>query len=109
MKRRRDRYDDAIDYLTEHPDEIVDAWGDGRTFPDPRPGPQCLFNYVAEGCGCLTQIRDMCANAPTESLTEAIRSDNRIPSDEFDITVDELPVFAEWQRTLDAMREAGDL
>lgn len=87
-----DKYDKAIAYLTEHPEDILDAWG----VPDPYTPEEikqahCLFSYatpsgdyedVDDECelGCLTQIR-ACPEmvASTKTLTAAIRADNRIP------------------------------
>lgn len=103
-----DKYDKAIAYLTEHPDEIADAWGEGtsdRDCNDPEPG-SCLFNIVdLGGCGsCLTQVRrDRETARSHHPMIEAIRADHRIPADHLDITVDHLELFAEWQRKIDAM------
>jgi hypothetical protein len=97
-----DKYDMAVEYLTEHPDEIYDAWGN----PFLHKGG-CLFQFCnANGynaiiCGCLTQIRRGGYAAETEELTEEIRNDERIPSSALDIRAEHLPVFAEWQRRLD--------
>lgn len=107
-----DRYDRAIAYLTEHPDEIQDAWcvptyhcnAELRQAHD-------LFLYATPSgnreerdgleCGCLSLIRSEVGVAWTDALTEAIRADARIPIDERKVTVQDLPVFAEWQRKLD--------
>jgi len=94
----KDKYDEAVEYLTAHPGEIRDTW----RYPfDSRAG--CLFNYAAPGCGCLTQIARMSSDGVPhrDDLTEAIRADSRIPRRSIDITVESLPVFAEWQRRLD--------
>lgn len=98
--RQRDAYDEAVDYLSEHPKEIFKAW-----YPSaPRHG--CLFRYAEAdnshrlGTGCLTMIRYGGFIAETEELTARIRADERIPDDDR-ITPDHLPVFAEWQRELD--------
>lgn len=101
---KKDRYDAAIEYLTDAPEEIIDAWSNPTTHP-----AGCLFSYASNSetaeeafCGCLTQIRNSFAfSAPTAELTEAIRADKRIPYNEEDIKVRNLPVFAEWQRRLD--------
>ena len=90
-----DKYDAAIEYLTEHPDEILPAW---NTPYEHRAG--CLFVYTAPGCGCLTQIR-YGKPAPTPELAREIGSDKRIPHLGRDITLLHLPVFAEWNRRLD--------
>ncbi len=102
-----DKYDEAIAYLTEHPDEIRNAWGLGLTFREDAdlcqedPGA-ALFNCTGDGYGCLTQVRAGVA-APTPELTAAIRADLRIPKRSDDITVDHLEHFAKWQRKIDAM------
>ena len=90
----RDKYDRAIDWLREHPDRFLDAWG--LTTP-----AACLFDFVKMGCGCLTQVRSGIRRAPTDELTDRIRADDRIPRQPEDITIGSLPVFAEWQRRLD--------
>lgn len=98
----KDKYDKAVEYLTKHPDEIHFAWNRPHTA---RGG--CLFQYAqntdstTEFCGCLTQIRGGFEVAQTPELTEAILRDIRLPCDEDDITVDDLPIFAEWQRRID--------
>lgn len=105
-----DKYDEAIKYLTKNPSKIRDAWND----PYSKSGGD-LFGYVTlDGlnrsvesmCGCLTQIR---GDATYESgfgpsVTKKIREDSRIPLDGMDITAEDLPVFAEWQRKFDAIR-----
>ena len=113
-----DKYDDAVAYLTEHPDKIEDAWNDGGYFEndtadeEPHSGA-ALFRFASKSgtggicrsglCyGCLTMIRDSPGIvAETEELTNAIRQDERIPTSWHDITVEHLPTFAEWQRRLD--------
>jgi len=94
-----DKYDVAVDYLTQHPEEISEAWG----WPDTHPAG-CLFSYCGDweddDVGCLTMVRAG-LSAATEELTLAIRADARLPDDETKITVEHLPVFAEWQRRLD--------
>jgi len=106
-----DKYDEAIAYLTEHPDEIADAWGEGitdRDLVDPEPG-SCLFNIVnLGGCGsCLTQLRLGGSKHVRHPMVEAIRADHRIPTMPGDVTVDHLGYFAEWQRKIDAEHEAS--
>lgn len=102
-----DKYDKAIEHLNAHPDEILSAWG--AAYPDHPTG--CLFQYASPSeeaefqanrmCGCLTQVRGDDMNAWTPKLTAEIRADKRIPLDVDDVTVADLPVFAEWQRRLD--------
>jgi len=91
-----DKYDEAIAYLTARPDRIYYAWD------HPYEPMGALFRYAGEGCGCLTQIRsDPEMRAATPELTAAIRADKRIPLSPKDITVELLPIFAEWQRRID--------
>lgn len=52
-------------------------------------------------CFCLTAVRNIGVGAETRELSDAIRSDKRIPDDERLIRSEHLPVFAEWQRRLD--------
>ena len=108
----RDQYDEAVEYLTAHPEKINRAW----LLTDEEPGG-CLFLFADEFSsgtgngrmtGCLTMIRQGDCLAQTDDLTEAIRSDTRIPTSRGldDMTEAEriasLPVFAEWQRRIDA-------
>lgn len=97
-KPKKDKYDKAIAYLKKHPRAIKHAW----TNTD-RHKAGCLFGFTGDWTtGCLTQVKYNKYDAPTPALTQAIRADDRIPR-VADITVKSLPVFAEWQRKLDAM------
>lgn len=101
-----DKYDRAIAYLSEHPEQIVPAW-----FNPGKHEAGCLFRYATatgfhsgvgdQEYGCLTLIRYGDAVAETKELTQAIKTDERIPCTFYGITLDTLPVFAEWQRRLD--------
>lgn len=91
MNAEPDKYDLEIAKLTEHPELIKQYWGRCRP----------LFQFC--GSGCLTQIRRGGNWSYTAELTAAIRADERIPKDVADITVADLPVFAEWQRKIDKM------
>ncbi len=95
-----DKYDEAVAYLTKHPRKIFDAWD----LPDETPHG-CLFMPVRGDysfcCGCLTEVASGLRRACTNELTEAIRADVRIPTNPREITPDDLPVFAEWQRRID--------
>lgn len=123
-----DKYGLAIDYLTSYPDEIVDAWGD----PEGHEAG-CLFEYAMRvrpplkmewNVGCLTLIRrdslreyddddiryltDDPYVAETPELTRRIQDDERIPIRPDYIKVEDLPVFAEWQRILDRELKHGN-
>jgi hypothetical protein len=106
-----DAYDQAVEYLTENPGGIVQAWVEGpngdaetcRLFGFRGVPGACLFQYV--GCGCLTMIRrDEWRAAFSAELTVAIRGDLRLPLDQKGITVDHLPIFAAYQRRADAIK-----
>ena len=134
--RKEDKYDLAIDYLTENPGQIRDAWGDPSEY-EGRGGE--LFGFVGRdwtsnnnkvrydgqhgSCGCLQQIRAAKVNGKYENMADAIEGDTMVgsywprlwdkiandrslPYDEDEITVEDLPVFAEWQREIDALRIA---
>lgn len=115
MNNEKDKYDIAIEYLTKYPNEMYTAWGN----PDAHEAG-CLFQYATRkygpentplSIGCLTMIRDsnklqtMYCEAETQQLTREIKADKRIPDRISKVTVDDLSVFAEWQRRLD--RELG--
>jgi len=100
-----DKYDEAVAYLTEKPMEIIEAWECPGQYD-----PGVLFQFTTSDgmnhfdngirCGCLTQVRRG-ANSANCHLTEAIRSDDRIPTVIDDVTPSHLPIFAAWQRYLD--------
>ena len=100
----RDKYDEEIEYLSERPDMIETHWCN----------PYCrtangLFGYLdgrGGTCGCLTLVRqepDLYAGGHRHlaPLIREIAADTRIPTTPDRITVEDLPVFAEWQRRLD--------
>lgn len=103
-----DKYDDAIEYLTKHPDRIRECWRNPS-----RTDAGCLFAFITpdgwhasvggKACGCPTLIRADATFSPawTPELTEIIRNDERIPKHEAHITVESLPAFAEIQRLAD--------
>lgn len=104
-ERQKDKYDEAVDFLTANPDKINDAWNDPRTVEG-----GCLFQVAGNqpnftsNHGCLTQIRSepTIYKAQTPELTAEILADDRLPNQQGgqDITVKHLPVFAEWMRRL---------
>lgn len=115
-----DKYDDAVAHLTARPGQIEDAWNHPYEHE-----AGCLFGYCCRSdewdpnivakalgtdgfvtCGCLTQVRrSKTRSAPyvagTADLTREIQDDDRIPDAPSHISVEDLPVFAEWQRRLD--------
>lgn len=101
-----DAYDKMVEWLRERPEKISNQWLNPFTSE-----AGALFSFctttrndvIGNGvcCGCLTQVRNG-QHAETQRLTEAIRSDDRLPMHGTKITVDHLPVFAEWQRLIDA-------
>ena len=107
-----DKYDEAIAELMAVDErkwerEVLRAWD-----APSRDGVGCLFQFAGISglisgrvCGCLTQIRAEPGfyAAATPDLTDAIAVDERLPSSPRDITPEDLPVFAEWQRKIDAM------
>ena len=112
----KDKYDVAVEYLTANPDNIYAAWKDysGAEYKPSEEVLQahCLFQFVTPtgkcgveymGCGCLTEIRHSMRrkDACTETLTDEIRADERIPQSGYAIKVQHLPIFAEWQRRID--------
>jgi hypothetical protein len=95
-----DKYDVEIERLQQlTPQEIRQEWAEIK-------GP--LFEHIASLRMCLTEIRhEKYPYPPTESndkLRKLIRADNRIPypipAQEIDPAT--LPIFAEWQRRIDA-------
>ena len=106
----KDKYDEAVEYLTARPEEILETW----TYPSSKQAG-CLFGFATPDpfvrafnkeqagrlCGCLTEIKGRGQDAWTDELTAAIRGDERIPSHGAYITVEHLPIFAEWQRRID--------
>jgi len=134
-----DKYDEAIAYLTRHPDEIHDAWGNPGAY-EGRGGE--LFGFVGPDwssssnaynvrgevsgyCGCLQQIREAYENEEVDYMSELkdtsttlsfwprqwarIAMDKRIPHESDEIGVEDLPVFAEWQRKIDDLRRADGM
>jgi hypothetical protein len=103
----KDKYDEAIEYLQLMPKEMIYAWNGPRGH-----SAGILFSFCssdrrskyknANVIGCLTLIRQKDYYiAETPALTAAIQADERMPDHEDKITIDSLPVFAEWQRRID--------
>lgn len=105
-----DKYDRAVEYLTENPSEIWFSWSAPFISEN-----GCLFQFATPDgrsrhgeklYGCLTTVRASETDhygglAYTPELTKAIRADERIPVCGSKIKVEDLPVFAEWQRRID--------
>lgn len=109
-----DKYDDAVASLTEHPEQIFDAWGSPNKLQE-----GCLFqmcggrgevlpslSHDADGkysheIGCPTMIENGGNIALTPSLTDWIR-EQPIPNNARMIEAIHLPAFATIQRKLDA-------
>jgi len=104
MEVEMDKYDKAVEYLMgcngNFEGEVTKAWFD----PSGHPAGS-LFAFIRSPGkylgGCLTMIKRGTYEAETESLTDAIRADTRIPTDEAYVKRKHLPVFAEWQRRID--------
>lgn len=84
-ERRRDAYDDAVDFLVEHPEKAYGVWSDPRSH-----SCGCLFRIAHDesdeshapgacGCGCPEMVRHGDYKAQTRGLTEAIRKSD-VPS-----------------------------
>ena len=101
-----DIYDQAVEYLSERAQSDNDVIWSAWFWPGQDKGG-ILFSHTDRSrsgacCGCLTQIRGGLREGPTPELTERIRLDTRIPTHGELITAEMLPVFAEWQRKIDA-------
>lgn len=100
------KYDEQIKYLTERPHAITTHWASGSG----------LFKMIAPfsvGSGCLTMIRDSPNSCKAfikgkvdEKITAEIAADERIPKKYWDIKVEDLPVFKEWQEKIDIMQNS---
>lgn len=111
----KDKYDEAVDYLTKNPEEIYQCWNHPISYRagalflpvsdklPASPNTVDLLPRRGDGlmCGCLTMVRAGLKVAWTDELTEAIRGDARIPKTPESIKPEHLPVFAEWQRRID--------
>lgn len=130
-----DKYARAVEYLLEHPEQILNAWslgGDKREpydYLDPRlVAASDLFQFITptgsgaqmdDGriCGCLTQIkgsRDRHAWC-NDQLTNTIRQDPLVPcravkfaESDAALLRQQLERFAEYQREADATIRKAD-
>lgn len=116
-----DVYDLAVARLTRSPELIYAAWNQpsknigGILFRN--AGAPLLDGFHVSSssvgvCGCLTQIKNdpdtykvIVNNYRRNDVLLEIARDARIPQRGKHITVEDLPVFAEWQRRFDVMFE----
>ena len=112
----KNKYDIAIEYLTNNPHNIFHAWSLSVNHSSSVIHAHCLFERIGdvmnvEDCGCLTEIREdtqkfACIDWEIDyDLTERIRADERIPTHPWLIGIETLPVFKEWQERIDKIRE----
>jgi hypothetical protein len=127
-----DKYDHAIEYLVNNPEDIHDAWANpgeyegrgGELFGFVGPDWQSNSNAVLDRdgshlgtCGCLQQIRQAKKSGSDGKsggmvmsywarMWEKIANDRSLPSESDDIGISDLPVFAHWQREVDELRKA---
>jgi hypothetical protein len=97
-----DKYDKAIAYLSEHPEEIQMAWADGHDLfqyltPTGRIDDHCKY-------GCPTMVKKGLRVAYRSKLTAMVRAAD-IPDRSSEITPAHLPAFAEIQRLADKVLE----
>ena len=116
----RDKYDDEVDYLVEHPERVHEWWRDSKPpfqFCTPS-GEWCLRVDSNQSCGCPTMVRSGTDVAWNDELTLAIRQDVTLPKDidEFqcellaatpEVRRERLNVFAKWQRRFDREIRGG--
>ena len=120
---------EAVEFLTENPEEILEVWGDPDGVGDEKGG--VLFEFITrirnddvlkvsdtEQYGCLTQIKSTHIKpegrvirciAFDYKLTRAIAEDERLPITGKDIQVEHLLVFAQWQQAVRNYRHTGVL
>lgn len=100
----------AVNYLTDHPNEIYDTWYNPYSSPGgilfgfvhkDRDGSFSTYSFST--CSCLTQIRYNCSAiyVTSSELIQAIHADTRIPDSPSRININNLMVFAEWQQCID--------
>ncbi len=108
-----DIYDLEIERLTANPELIEYSWKKCEPLFKVCKHNNTHIN-LRNPAGCLTEIRSKTMAFPVgvcihphidTKLTEKIMNDERIPRSCKDIKVSDLPVFAEWQRVLDKLRE----
>jgi hypothetical protein len=92
----KDQYTRAVKFFTKRPWAIAGA----VAAPYSSDHARALFAPVPGTNLSLTKIRASDWNCPP--VFAEIRADERLPKDNQDITPEVLPVFAEWQRKLNA-------
>lgn len=114
MLNRSFDYESQIKKLTEDPSLIYDEW----------MGAKGIFKLMGSWLefyvGCPTMIRTNDENKecgfqyyafiggfPHHEFTEQLSKDTRLPKDSLDITVEHLPIFAEWQEKYDELVSAA--
>jgi hypothetical protein len=99
MNTEENKYDKAIKYLTENPDQITNAWGWPRQHV-----AGCLFAFLGPAgtnmeAACPTMIKGG-DNSFQNKLDKFVRAMN-IPNNCFGIKVEHLPVFKTIQEEAD--------
>lgn len=113
MLNRSYDYESQIAHLTENPNDIKPHWSSGLG----------LFKLMGTGLdetrGCPTIIRNnenkslghqqyaFVNGVPNHEFTEQLSKDTRIPKSIDDVTVEHLPIFAEWQEKYDELVSAA--
>jgi hypothetical protein len=108
-----DKYDLAIDYLSRHEDEIIAAFLHPSTHsagflfaylsPPLAESPETAELPDGKICGCPLLVHRNSAfyGAWSKEMTEALRSDSRLPNSIAEIRACHLPRFAAYQRWAD--------
>lgn len=108
-----DSYDEAIDYFTQHEDEISQAWQSPKThrygylFGFLTPNRDSCLRSDGLQCGCPTSVKNQSHVAWTDELTLAILQDEYIPryfnSMIGQARLDAMPYIADAQRLADKL------
>lgn len=98
MKKKPDKYDRAIAYLTKHPERIFESWCLNN-----KRG-QCLFVPLGKRfeCGCPVEVKKGFP-AGNVAVKNAVLANGLIPARFQDITIESLPAFAKIQRMADRL------
>ena len=115
---RHKTYQAAVAFLEKNPEKIFDAWTDPFikqggslfVFVSPSGIDEELPGVGIGSTACLTQLKGThndinklpgLPNRVGARLLKKLRADDRIPSDQDNITVESLPAFDEWQKRFD--------